>query len=358
MTRHALTGRRVLLTGGAGLIGRQVHAQLQAAGATVTVLDNLNASDRATYALCGVHPDAPGLAVGSVHDAPLVRSLVADSDYVIHAAAHSTVAGCLADPDTAFAANVAGTETVLRAVADSGHLTRLVFLSSAQVYGHGTGSHTHEQVFTEGSPLRPLNLYASAKLWGEHQTRFLLSHAGVDYTILRPFSVYGRGQIPKPNAFNWAIAQLSMYAAIGDPLPLNHGGRQIRDFLHVNDAATGILHALTAQEASGQTLNLGTAHTTSIAQVAEMIRSHYPHARITEGARSAQDPLGGRADTTRMTAALDWQPRITVNDGISDYVRWLRDTPNAIPGWLREEGSQQRLAAWNAVDTAAKGVRS
>ncbi|MFG2563059.1 NAD-dependent epimerase/dehydratase family protein [Streptomyces sp. NPDC048496] len=354
----ALAGSHVFLTGGAGLIGRQVRAQLLEAGASVSVLDNLSAADRDTYALCGVNLDSPDLAVGSVHDTRLVAEHIARADYVVHAAAHSTVAGCLADPDTAFASNIAGTETVLRAAARSPRLKRLVFLSSAQVYGHGSASRTHEQVFTEDAPAQPLNLYASAKLWGEAQTRFLLNHAGVDYTVLRPFSVYGPGQIPKPKAFNWAIAQLSMYAAIGDPLPLNHGGRQVRDFLHVTDAATGILHALTAPAASRQTLNLGAGRTTSIRQVAEMIQGHFPHAKITDGASSAQDPLGGRADITAMAEALGWEPKMTVADGIADFVTWLHDTPAAIPGWLREEGGAQRLAAWRAVDDTARAARS
>ncbi|MEU6040665.1 NAD-dependent epimerase/dehydratase family protein [Actinomadura sp. NPDC047616] len=124
--------------------------------------------------------------------------------------------------------------------------------SPAQVYGHGTGDRDREQVFTEDAPVRPLNPYAAAKLSAEHQTRFLLDAAGVDYTVLRPFSVYGEGQIPKQGALSWAIAQLSMYATIGDPLPLNHGGRQIRDFLHATDAATGIVRALVAPAACRQ----------------------------------------------------------------------------------------------------------
>ncbi len=344
-TGEELGGATVLITGGAGLIGCQVRDHLQRAGAKVTVLDNLSAYDSATQAVLGVDPGDSHLVVGDICDEDLVRDLVAGSDYVIHAAAHSTVAGCTSDPATAFRSNIAGTQTVLRAVASTGTVRRLVFISSAQVYGHGTAGNDKIQVFTEDQPAGPLNPYASAKAWGELQTRFLLGPTGAGFTVLRPFSVYGERQIPKPGAYSWVIAQFAMYATIGDPLPLNNGGAQVRDFLHVTDAAAGICRALTAGGASGETLNLGTGRTTSVRQVAELIQAHFPGTRLLDAPRPAQDPLGGRADTTRMAGALRWEPQITVAEGIARYVAWLRGLPEAIPDWLRTEGD--RVASWN-----------
>jgi nucleoside-diphosphate-sugar epimerase len=234
---------------------------------------------------------------------------------------------------------------VLRAAAGTGTLRRLAFISSAQVYGHGTGGVGQIQVFAEDQPARPLNPYASAKAWAELQTRFQLGAARAGFTVLRPFSVYGEQQIPKPGAYSWVIAQFAMYAMIGDPLPLNNRGTQVRDFLHVSDAAAGICRALTADGAEGKTLNLGTGRTTSVRQVAELVRAYFPGTRLVDAPRPAHDPLGGRADTSRMIAALGWEPQVTVADGVARYVSWLRAYPAAIPGWLRTEGD--RVAAWN-----------
>jgi nucleoside-diphosphate-sugar epimerase len=303
---NQMAGARVLITGGAGLIGRQVRDCLQRAGATVTVLDNLSACDPATWAVLGLDARDPQLIRGDICNEDLVRDLIARSDYVVHAAAHSTVAGCTSDPATAFRSNIAGTQTVLRAAAGTGTLRRLAFISSAQVYGHGTGGAGQVQVFTEDQPARPLNPYASAKAWAELQTRFQLGAARAGFTVLRPFSVYGEQQIPKPGAYSWVIAQFAMYAMIGDPLPLNNRGTQVRDFLHVSDAAAGICRALTADGAEGKTLNLGTGRTTSVRQVAELVRAYFPGTRLVDAPRPAHDPLGGRADTSRMIAALGW----------------------------------------------------
>ncbi|MEV4383266.1 NAD-dependent epimerase/dehydratase family protein [Streptosporangium sp. NPDC049644] len=342
----ALSGRQVLITGGAGLIGAAIGRTLEAAGARITALDNLSGYDSATPALPGIDEREPGLRIGDICDEGLVRDLVRDSDYVIHAAAHSTVAGCARDPEAAFHSNVAGVETVLRAVADAGDVRRFLFISSAQVYGHGAAGSGAVQTFTEDQPISPLNVYAAAKAWGEWQTRFLLNAAGVDFTVVRPFSVYGEHQIPKPGAYSWVIAQFAMYAAIGDPLPLNNGGRQVRDFVHVEDAAAGICLALVSEDTGGQTINLGTGRTTSVRRIAELIQTHFPDAQLRDAPRPAQDPLGGCADINRMSQALDWEPQTSVEAGIARYVDWLRAVPAAIPDWLRAEGD--RVASWNA----------
>lgn len=345
----ALKGSRVLVTGGAGLIGSALRRTLETAEVSVTVLDNLSGYDRATLALLGVDERDPSLQVGDVCDEDLVRVMVDESDYVIHAAAYSTVAGCTRDPETAFHSNIAGTETVLRAVARARNVHRFALISSAQVYGHGTAGSDAVQNFSEDQPFSPLNVYASAKVWGEWQTRFLLESARVDHVVLRPFSVYGEGQIPKPGAYSWVIAQFAMYAMIGQSLPLNNGGRQVRDFLHVEDAATAICRALAAETASGKTINLGTGRITSVRRVAELVRAHFPNAQFQDAPRPAQDPLGGCADITRMTEVLGWEPQITVETGITRYVEWLRAVPAAIPEWLR--GENDRIASWNVDAT-------
>jgi nucleoside-diphosphate-sugar epimerase len=98
----AVAGVRVLITGGAGLIGARVRDELQAAGAIVTVLDDLSAHEPAALTALRINRDDPDLRVGDVSDPGLVRELVAGADFVIHAAAHSTVAGRTRDPATAF----------------------------------------------------------------------------------------------------------------------------------------------------------------------------------------------------------------------------------------------------------------
>lgn len=350
-TYDDLSGARVLITGGAGFIGTALRTTLARAGARPALLDDLSAYGPTTLTLLGTGPTDPALTVGDINDQELVRRMVADADYVVHAAAHSSVHGCTTDPHKALRSNISGTHTVLGAVAAAPNVRRFVLLSTAQVYGHGvphTPLNRQAGYFTENQQLNPLNIYANAKLWAEGHTRQVLGLAGRDFTILRPFSVYGPGQVPKQGAASWVVAQFTMYAALGQQLLLNNGGRQVRDFIHRDDVADALRRCLTAPAASGQTLNLGTGTQTSVRQVAEHVARHFPGAEIVDAPRVAQDPLGACSDTTRMHAVLDWKPAIGVADGIDAYVDWVRSTPNAIPDWMRAETSTSRIAAWGA----------
>jgi UDP-glucose 4-epimerase/dTDP-L-rhamnose 4-epimerase len=344
-----LHGARVLVTGGSGFIGSVLRRTLRAAGAHPRALDNLSAYDPHTLQLLGTGPDDPELVIGDVNDEPLVRRLVRESDFVVHAAAHSTVAGCAADPGLAFSANIAGTDTVLRAVAATASVRRFILLSTAQAYGSGDPAADPGQirVFREDQPVRPMNLYADAKVWAEFHTRHLLAPADRDFAVLRPFSVYGPGQVPKPGAPSWVIAQFTMYAALGQELLLNNGGRQVRDFVHVSDVALAVALALSTGAADGRTLNVGTGRATSVRDVAALVQSHFPGTVTKVAPRPAQDPLGGRADTTLLTGALRWRPDVTVEQGLNEYVAWVHATPGAIPTWLRDETSASRITAWN-----------
>ncbi len=343
-----LTGARVLITGGAGFIGTVLRSALAAAGARPALLDNLSAYGPTPLTLLGTGPSDPDLTIGDINDQTVVERLVAEADYVVHAAAHSTVQGCTTDPATAVRTNLAGTDSVLRTVAAARHVRRFVLLSTAQVYGHGAPQAPRTGVFTEDQQLDPLNVYANSKLWAEGHTRQLLGVAEKDFAILRPFSVYGPGQVPKPGAASWVVAQFTMYAALGQQLLLNNGGRQLRDFIFRDDIAAAVVRALTAPKAAGQTLNLGTGTPTSVRDVAEHVRRHFPSADIVDAPQVAQDPLGACADTARMRDVLNWSPAVSVGEGIDRYVQWVRTTPNAIPDWLRAETSTSRITSWGA----------
>ncbi|MFJ3216111.1 NAD-dependent epimerase/dehydratase family protein [Kitasatospora sp. NPDC086801] len=277
------------------------------------------------------------LAIRPVSEAVLVRAtvkwLVGRADYVIHAAAYADVAACTRRPDTAFAANVHGTQTVLDAVVAS-PVKRLVFVSSASVYGDGTPAEDSVVRFTEDQPLTPISVYANTKLWGEHQARLMLGGSGTEYSIVRYFSVYGDPQIPKPGSHSWMVPWLALSAHTGQPMRLNGGGHEVRDMVHVEDIAHATILALVTDRAAGQAINIGTGIPTSVRRIAELIAAHYPEAAFVETPTPDGDPRGGCADTRRATDLLGWHPAITLSEGIDRYVHWLNTTPDAVPDWF------------------------
>ncbi|MHC0433289.1 NAD-dependent epimerase/dehydratase family protein [Streptomyces sp. O3] len=351
-----LDGRTVLVTGGGGLIGSRIAAHLRSAGARPVSLCRLDAYPPAVYQeLFGVDPDDGDFVVGDVTDAALVRRLVAECDYVIHAAALADVAACTRHPMNAITTNVIGTQTLLEAVAACERVRRFCYVSSASVYGNGNRddhpacaeTRSMRQLleavygnlppsFSEDAVLHPLSVYANTKLWGEFQTALSLTQVGTSYTVMRYFSVYGEPQTVKRHSHSWVVAWFAARAALGLPLHLNGGGHQVRDLIHVDDVAAGTVRSLVAPRAHNETINLGTGQATTIRVVAEQIQHHYPSAKFMETPMPPGDPQGGYAAIGRMRHLLGWRPAITVEEGVARYAAWLKKTPQAIPDWLRE----------------------
>lgn len=330
---HELAGASVLVTGGGGLVGSRIVAQLAAYGAKPVVLDRFDAYPHPVRDLFQVDQHGAQVVLGDVRERATVKWLADCADYVIHAAAYADVAACTRRPDTAFAANVHGTQIVLDAVVASS-VKRLVFVSSASVYGDGTPTEDDATRFTEDQPLTPISVYANTKLWAEHQVRLMLDGSGTEHSIVRYFSVYGDPQIPKPHSHSWMVPWLALSAHTGRPMRLNGGGHQVRDMVHVEDVARATLLALVADQAAGQTVNIGTGHPTSVRRIAELIAAHYPGAAFVETPMPEGDPRGGYADTRRATDLLGWCPSITLIEGIDRYVNWLNTTPGAVPDWF------------------------
>ncbi|GGP90043.1 NAD-dependent epimerase/dehydratase family protein [Streptomyces roseolilacinus] len=353
-----LVGRTVLVTGGAGLIGSRITGCLRRAGARPISLCSLDAYPRHTYRdLFGVDPTRPDVIVGNIQNPGLLRKVLAECDYVIHAAALADVAACTRTPIAAIHTNVIGTQVLLDAVAACERIRRLVFVSSASVYGNGAPEgrarpcEEHRTVrklletvygrvppqFHEHTALRPMSVYANTKAWGETQTTLILGSRGTSYTIVRYFSVYGEPQVIKENSHSWVVAWFATRAALGLPLHLNGGGHQVRDLVHVDDVAAATVRALVAPRAHNETVNIGTGNPTTIRTVAELVAERYPGTRFVETPMPPGDPLGGYAATHRMESVLGWRPAITVKEGVIRYTNWLSKTPGAIPGWLRAE---------------------
>ncbi|MFD5447353.1 MULTISPECIES: NAD-dependent epimerase/dehydratase family protein [unclassified Streptomyces] len=338
----ALSGATVAVTGGLGLVGSRIVHKLRAIGAKPLAVGRLDAYGAPVCSsVFHISPADPDVIAGDITDTALMDDVLGRSDYVIHAAALADVAECTRNPGAALRANVQGTQTVLDAAArHTRSLKRLVFVSSASVYGVGAGSSVAGARFSEEDPLRPASVYANTKLWGEHQTALALGGPDDSYAIVRYFSVYGEPQVVKENSHSWVVAWFAMRATLRLPLHLNGGGRQVRDFVHVDDIATATLLAAVTDRAHRATVNVGTGRATSIRQVANLVRRHCPAARIVETPRPQGDPLGACADTTRMREVLDWAPQTDIEDGVRRYLEWLERTPEAIPAWLRAEARE------------------
>ncbi|MFG2227664.1 NAD-dependent epimerase/dehydratase family protein [Streptomyces sp. NPDC048644] len=344
--RSPFLGATVAVTGGGGLIGSRIAIQLRAAGARVIVVGRLDAYPSTVYShLFGIDTGHGDTVVGDVTDRALMRHVIGQSDYVIHAAAMADVAACTRNPLAALETNVIGTQILLDEVARAARVQRLVFTSSASVYGNGRPARNELVRFHEDDAPDPLSVYGNTKLWGEHQVKIAGLADRIPYCVVRYFSVYGEPQTVKEGSHSWVVAWMALRASLGLPLELNGGGLQVRDFTHVDDIAAGTIQALVAPGAEGQVVNIGTGRPTTIRTIAERIATHYPQVGLVERPLPAGDPMGGYADTRRMHDALGWAPQITAEEGVDRYVKWISERPEATPAWMRHLASPHTVGA-------------
>ncbi|MDT0268361.1 UDP-glucose 4-epimerase GalE [Streptomyces sp. DSM 44915] len=264
-----------LITGGAGYIGAHVVRAMVASGERVVVLDDLSTG------LPERLPPGVPLVRGSVADGPLVAGALTEHGVtgVVHLAARKQVAESVAEPLLYYRDNVGGLTTLLAAVAAAG-VRRLVFSSSAAVYGS-----PDVPLVTEETPCRPVNPYGETKLAGEWLVRAAGRAHGVHTVCLRYFNVAGAA-VPEladrgagnviPLFFERIEAGLPP-VIFGDDYP-TPDGTCVRDYVHVADLATAhlaaarLLAGVAPEAPAGDlTVNVGTGVGVSVRELAAAV---------------------------------------------------------------------------------------
>ncbi|NIK58646.1 NAD-dependent epimerase/dehydratase family protein [Kribbella shirazensis] len=332
---------KVLLTGGAGFIGRHVHHQLLAEGHEVTVLDSFRPD---------VHADRPeprpDLIVGDVRDPRTFDGI----DTVIHLAAKVGLGVSLDDIDDYVSSNSLGMAVLLKSL---GSIRNLVYASSMVVYGEGRydcDDHGHVAPGprrTEdldagrfeppcpycGAPLRPglvtedavpdpRNAYAASKLNGEHLAATWARETGGRVTALRFHNVYGPG-MPRNTPYAGVAAIFRSALERGETPRVFEDGRQRRDFVHVRDIATAVTMAASAlpRQPAFTAYNVGSGTVTTIGQIAaELCRAYDAPPPIVTGDYRLGDVRHITASSDRIRHELGWKPSYDLSAGVADLV--------------------------------------
>jgi len=303
--------KTVLFTGGAGFIGSHVVPMLLERDYRVRVFDNMFRGDRNLTA-DWISTGRVELIDQDVRYGGSVQRAMRGVDSVIHFAAVS-INKSVADPDESFDINMIGCENVFSAAAQEG-VRRLVFASTASVYGNPTKLPMHED-----DKLAPLTPYCISKRAGEDLLGFYERTKGLSWNALRFFNVYGPGQ--KTTAYYTSVINHFVNRLrAGEPPVIDGNGEQSMDFVHVHDIAAATVAALDS-ELANKPINIGTGIETSIADLAQILIEAVG-AKV-EPQFSPRDVLVSRraADITRANQMLGWEPTISVKEGMIDLVR-------------------------------------
>ena len=309
---------RLLVTGGAGFIGSNfVHQALQARpDVRVTVLDKLTyAGNRAS--LEGLDVD---LVVGDVADQKLVDTLVGDADAVVHFAAESHNDNSLHDPSPFIQTNRVGTFALLEAVRK--HDVRLHHVSTDEVYGDLALDDPAR--FTEDTPYNPSSPYSASKAGSDLLVRAWVRSFGVRATLSNCSNNYG----PRQHIEKFIPRQITNVLTGRRPA-LYGAGRNVRDWIHVDDHNTGVWRVLEAGE-RGRTYLIGADGEVDNLTVVRMILARMGRGED-EFDHVADRPghdLRYAIDATPLRAELGWAPRYAdFAAGLDATIAWYRDNP-------------------------------
>jgi UDP-glucose 4-epimerase len=248
----ALEGKRVVVTGGAGFIGTTLARELVDRNEIVAV-DNLH-RDALSQTELADHPNFT-LHQGDVLDADLIRELAQGATHIVHCAGIAGVDTVLQSPVRTMRVNVIGTYNVLEAgLATADTLERLVDFSTSEVFGSQAFRVAETSATVTGSVGEARWTYAVSKLAGEHMSHAYHAELGLPTTSVRPFNVYGPGQIG-----GGAIRAFIEAALAGEDLTIHGDGSQIRAWCYVEDMVRGTLLALEHPNAVGESFNIGNA---------------------------------------------------------------------------------------------------
>ena len=244
-----LEGKRIAITGGAGFIGSTLTGRLVDAN-EVVVYDSFRRDSLSTKP----YRDHPNLTVveGDILDLDGVRTVLAGADVVVHCAAIAGIDTVIKSPVTTMRVNMIGSANVLQAACDEGITGRVVCFSTSEIFGqHGFRSAETDNAVT-GEVGEARWTYAVSKLAEEHLALAYHGEHGLPVTVVRPFNVYGPGQIGE------GALRIFIERALRDETIEIHGdGTQIRAWCYVDDMVDGVLLAMTHPNAVGQAFNIG-----------------------------------------------------------------------------------------------------
>lgn len=314
-----IQGETILLTGGAGFIGSTLARRLVDHN-RVRIFDTFD-RDALSGTLLDGHPNVQRVR-GDVRDAEQMLNALRGVDRVVHLASVAGVGTVLSQPVRTMRVALEGTANVLEAARELGTVKRIVCFSTSEVFGR----HAYNVTEQDDTPIGPVNeprwTYAVAKIAAEHLGHSYGRQFGLPVVSLRPFNVYGPGQIGEG-----AIHNFIRRALADEPITVNNDGRQIRSWCYVDDMVDATLAALERSEAAGHAFNVGNpAATVTVYQLAEMVkRLAESRSEIRFERRDYPDVEIRVPNVDKARHLLAWQPRVGVEEGISRTLRWYRE---------------------------------
>lgn len=308
----------ILLTGGAGFIGRWVAKQLLEKGHKLWILDDLSNGRKENIEEFINHPKLMEFIVGSIMDENLLRDLFNSHKFDIcyHLGASINVQDSIDDPQTTFNNDTIGTFYVLEQCRR--HHTKLIFMSTCMVYDRCND----DCGITELHPTKPASPYAGAKVAAENMVLSYYHSYGLPTVVIRPFNTYGPYQ--KTGGEGGVVAIFIKNHLNGKDLCIYGDGTQTRDLLYVEDCARFVISAGFSNNVDGEIVNAGLGHDITINDLALLITGDVDRIKHVDHIHPQSEIQKLLCDSKKAKQLLDWEPQITLEKGITQTAQWIK----------------------------------
>lgn len=349
--------KKVLVTGGAGFIGRHICGLLLKKGYDVVVLDNLSEQIHGENAVFPEEFIGKVTCIkGDVRNLDDWRKALPGVGAVIHLAAETGTGQSMYAINKYVSTNIGGTSNLLEILANEKTNVKKVLLSSSRaIYGEGRyhcqkdgyvypvtrkdsdmqaggfeckcpicGGSVELVSTTEDSLIHPTSIYGITKATQEQLLMVGCKSLGISATVLRYQNVYGPGQ-SLSNPYTGILSIFSTRIKNGNGINIFEDGRETRDFVYIDDIAIATVMALENSDADYRTFNVGLGETTDVLTVANTLKDAY-HADIdirVSGNYRVGDIRHNYADISNIVNILGFHPATSFKQGISNFVEWV-----------------------------------
>lgn len=312
------TSQRILVTGAGGFIGSHLAERLVELGAHVRALVHYNALG--TWGWLDHSPRRADIEViaGDIRDRDSVRQAMQQTDIVFHLAALIAIPYSYHAPLSYVQTNVEGTLNVLQTARDL-NITHVVHTSTSEVYGTARYAPIDEQ-----HPLQGQSPYSASKIGADKMAEAYHLSFGLPVVTVRPFNTFG----PRQSARAVIPAIITQLLA-GETVRLGNL-HPLRDLNYVANTVDGFVRAASVPEAIGQTINIGSNREISIGDLAHLIASLMGKPIAIESDAQRVRPDSSEvdrllADITLAQRILDYHPQVSLEDGLTHTIAWMRD---------------------------------
>ena len=291
---------KIIITGGAGFIGKYLVNYLLDKGNTITIFDNFSNSEEKSleyYIKSGVK-----IVNGDIRKFDEILKETEDQDVLIHLAAKISVSQSILNPSETFDVNVDGTKNVLEACKKN-YVKKIIIASSAAVYGEGSSG----MKLIESAKTNPISPYGKSKLKMEQEIE---KNNKIDCVILRFFNIFGIGQTPE---YAGVITKFIEMILSNKPLEIFGDGMQTRDFVSINDVVESIYDAI--KNGKNGTYNIASGKAITINELAEfMISLSKKDLEIHHISEKHGDIRYSEADISLAKSKIGYVPKLGLNE--------------------------------------------